>query len=129
MNTSRGKRGKKKVTPRNHPSPWGSALWDHLEEIKALRGQRKKWQEITDHLVGQYGIKITHRAVRNFFVRSLDPNRRIPAGFEGTAIAGASPRPAQRAAGKVHDLTEPDFLSTIAPAQQPRQFKIIQPNS
>ena len=82
--------------PDNLPKAFQSPLWPHLEEIRALRRARKMWVEIAQHLEQKHGIKMTYRAVRNFFVRATNPNRRIPAGLEeyvGAAPALPSPTP------------------------------------
>lgn len=71
---------KKKGGPKEHPKPWASALWGYRDEIHGLRLQRKTWQEIADHLEQKHSVKITSRAIRNFFVRSRDP--KLPAGLE-----------------------------------------------
>jgi hypothetical protein len=72
----------KKGMPKEHPVAWASPLWPHLETIRSMRRQRKKWTEIADHLANDHGVKVTFRTVRNFFKRSTDPNRKLPLGFE-----------------------------------------------
>lgn len=71
-----------RTMPENPPKAFQSPLWPHLEEIRSLRRARKTWLEIAEHLQQRHGLKITLRAVRNFFVRATNPNRRIPAGLE-----------------------------------------------
>jgi hypothetical protein len=104
--------------PQDHPRPFGSVLWDHLEEVRTLREERKTWPEIVRFLQAHYDLTITAAAVRNFFVRSRNPKRRIPAGFERTAVAGVAQTDqrssAQRAAprskaGGIPVKTEPDY--------------------
>ena len=88
--------------PDKPPKAFQSALWPHLEEIRSLRRARKMWPEIAEHLHQKHGIRMTYRAIRNFFVRATNPNRRIPIGME--EHVGAPPRqpvpagPAQPAA-------------------------------
>jgi hypothetical protein len=80
--------------PREHPKPYQSKLWDHLEEIRAMRHARKMWPEIAEHLKAAHGIEVSYRTVRNFFVRTRKPKQRIPAGFEGILGVAAKPSPA-----------------------------------
>lgn len=77
MNSGR----KKNKGPKQHPGPWGSQLWDHLEEIRRLRRARTKWKDIAKALEAQ-NVTITASALRNFFVRSRDPKLKLPAGLE-----------------------------------------------
>jgi hypothetical protein len=79
--------------PRDHPGPWGSVLWDHLEAIRDLRRKRKRWSDIAVHLEKEHGVKITSRAIRNFFARAI--KAKLPLGFEPTSLLPkASPTPA-----------------------------------
>lgn len=78
----------------DHPGPWGSPLWDHLETIRTLRMQRKTWKQIAEAL----DVETTPRAVRNFFVRSRNPKRKVPAGLEDTIIGGPTSVKNQRPA-------------------------------
>jgi hypothetical protein len=55
-------------------------LWPHLEQIRALRFQRKKWKDIQAIIATEHGVKVTERAVRNFFVRSR--TAKLPVGLE-----------------------------------------------
>ena len=90
--------------PKEHPKPFQSQLWPHLETIREMRRARKTWAEITKHLQTQ-GVTVSYRTVRNFFLRTRSPKRRIPAGFE--EALGVVPKqpatvpagPAQPAAG------------------------------
>ena len=80
--------------PAVHPKPFQSALWNHLEEIRQMRRARKMWIEIAAHLKEAYGVEVSYRTVRNFFIRTRSPNRRIPAGFEeslGAPLAHPGP--------------------------------------
>src|SRR6266403_6237395 len=72
----------KKNTRTDHPGPWQSKLWDHLEEIRSLRRARATWKDIAAQLGEKHGVQITAAAVRNFFVRSRNPNLRLPDGLE-----------------------------------------------
>ena len=65
-----------KTMPKDHPVAWGSPLWPHLELIRSMRRQRKKWADIADHLEADHGVKVTFRTVRNFFKRATDTHRR-----------------------------------------------------
>ena len=86
---------KKKPTkhkmPTEHPKPFQSKLWDHLPEIQELRRRRKTWAEIARHLKDAHGLELSYRTVRNFFLRTRSPKRRIPAGFE--EALGVLPKP------------------------------------
>ncbi|HEV2947210.1 MAG TPA: hypothetical protein VGX70_07525 [Gemmataceae bacterium] len=77
--------------PAVHPKPFQSALWNHLEEIRQMRRARKMWAEIAAHLKEAHGLEVSYRTIRNFFIRTRSPNRRIPAGFEESL--GAQPVP------------------------------------
>src|SRR5260370_5069196 len=63
----------------------------HLEEIRQMRRDRKMWAEIAAHLKEAHGLEVSYRTIRNFFIRTRSPNRRIPAGFEESL--GAQPVP------------------------------------
>src|SRR5438309_630886 len=73
----------RKPAPREHPGPWGSVLWDHLDEIRALRRKRKRWEDIALHLEKERGVKLTSRSIRNFFARAV--KAKLPLGFEPIA--------------------------------------------
>ena len=77
--------------PAVHPKPFQSVLWNHLEEIRQMRRARKMWAEIAAHLKEAHGLEVSYRTIRNFFIRTRSPNRRIPAGFEESL--GAQPVP------------------------------------
>jgi hypothetical protein len=66
----------------SHTGPWGSVLWDHLNEIRVLRIKRKSWKDIASQLKIEHGIEVQPRTVRNFFVRSRSPKLKIPAGLD-----------------------------------------------
>jgi hypothetical protein len=89
MSKKRTKVGKI-VVPKHHPVAWQSALWDHLEEIRALRRKRQTWRQIAQQLRDEHRLEISYQAVRNFFVRATAPKRRIPVGLEH--VVGATPR-------------------------------------
>jgi len=109
---------KQKRGPLEHPGPWVSELWNHLEEIRTLRMQRKTWKQISKTLADKTpSVKITPRTVRNFFVRSRDPKLTLPAGLEHLRpIPPPQPAPDQPArevhARKETPETKPDPLST-----------------
>jgi hypothetical protein len=81
----------RKQMPREHPGPWGSVLWDHLDEIRSMRRARKRWLDIETHLRQQHGIRITQRAIRNFFARATDPKQKRPLGWEEPARPAPAP--------------------------------------
>jgi hypothetical protein len=68
----------KEVSAKGHPGPWGSVLWDYLEDIRKWRMARTKWIDVVVLLKNEKGIIITPAAVRNFFVRSRNPNLKLP---------------------------------------------------
>jgi len=76
--------------PKEHPKPFQSQLWPHLETIREMRRTRKTWVEVAKHLQTQ-GVTVSYRTVRNFFLRTRSPKRRIPAGFE--EALGVVPKP------------------------------------
>ncbi|MBV8228283.1 MAG: hypothetical protein JO232_24170 [Verrucomicrobia bacterium] len=74
---------KTKRGPKEHPGPWGSKLWDHLQEIRSYRRARMKWKDIAAELGKKDPpVVITPAAVRNFFIRSRSPKLKLPAGLE-----------------------------------------------
>src|SRR5258707_15799462 len=79
--------------PAVHPKPFQSALWNHLEEIRQMRRARKMWAEIAAHLKEAHGLEVSYRTIRNFFIRTRSPKRRIPAGFEESLGAQPVPHP------------------------------------
>jgi IS5 family transposase len=122
----------KPTMPKEHPKPFQSQLWPHLETIRQMRRERKMWTEIADHLKTK-GVTVSYRTVRNFFLRTRSPKRRIPAGFE--EALGVVPKlpaafregPAQPAVGATPDY-EPDIYDQAVEAlkqkeqqQQPKQ--------
>jgi IS5 family transposase len=98
----------KPAMPKEHPKPFQSSLWPHLETIREMRRARKMWTEIAEHLKTK-GVTVSYRTVRNFFLRTRSPKRRIPAGFE--EALGVVPK--ERAAvpsGPAQPATErPDY--------------------
>jgi IS5 family transposase len=80
----------KPTMPKEHPKPFQSSLWPHLDTIRQMRRERKMWTEIADHLKTK-GVTVSYRTVRNFFLRTRSPKRRIPAGFE--EALGVIPKP------------------------------------
>jgi transposase len=67
------------LPPREHPHAWGSALWDHLEEIRSLRKRRATWKAVAEALA-EKGVRRHPAVVRRFFKRAL--TTRLPDGFE-----------------------------------------------
>jgi hypothetical protein len=72
----------KKRTPKVHPKPYESPLWQHLETIRSLRRRRKTWAAIAVHLEESHGLTTSLRTVRNFFKRAR--SGRVPLGFNET---------------------------------------------
>ncbi len=58
-----------------------------------MRRARKMWAEIAAHLKEAHGLEVSYRTIRNFFIRTRSPNRRIPAGFEESLGAQPVPHP------------------------------------
>ena len=66
-----------------------------------MRRARKMWAEIAAHLKEAHGLEVSYRTIRNFFIRTRSPKRRIPAGFEeslGAPVPYPGPGPVQRSA-------------------------------
>jgi hypothetical protein len=111
-----------RTMPREHPRAFQSPLWPHLEEIRALRRARKMWVEIAEHLERTHHVKVSYRAVRNFFVRTQNPKRRIPAGLEEHVGAKpAAPVPPAAAAPAPADPFDPVTENPADPFKQWKQ--------
>ena len=62
------------------PKAWRSPLHAHLAEIRRMRRSRRTWQEITDYLTTQHGLRLTRSGLCHFFRRAT--RRPLPMGFE-----------------------------------------------
>jgi hypothetical protein len=104
--------------------PWQSKLWDHLEEIRSLRRARATWKDIAAHLGEKHGVQITAAAVRNFFVRSRNPNLRLPDGLEHLRPAPPEHPSGATPASAVHHAKKEtiDPLSTEVPDEPTELF-------
>jgi hypothetical protein len=129
----------KRTMPKNHPVAWGSPLWPHLDLIRSMRLQRKKWAEIAEHLKDDHGVDVTFRTVRNFFKRATDPNRKRPLGFPQssaqpvTAITtDAKPAPEVHAKNETKQSTGHTYEQWEAEERKKAKnqpFKTYNPNS
>jgi hypothetical protein len=100
-------------TPKIHPKPYESALWQHLDTIRLLRRQRKTWAAIAAHLQQAHGLKTSFQAVQKFFKRAS--GARIPLGFNDTGSTTntyGSPKPNAKPGAAPHD--DPFSVETIA---------------
>jgi ABC-type uncharacterized transport system involved in gliding motility auxiliary subunit len=70
-------------------------LWDHRDTIRALRKARRTWKEIGEHLQREHKLTLTHRTIRNFYVRYTKrlKSQTLPAGFEPESTAPDPARP------------------------------------
>jgi IS30 family transposase len=78
--------------PTEHPKPYQSPLWDHLETIVKLRRRRASWEAIAEHLNKTHGLNVSFQTVQRFLKRASDPNnprklKALPLGFEPNAAA------------------------------------------
>jgi hypothetical protein len=110
--------------PAVHPKPFQSALWNHLEEIRQMRRARKMWAEIAAHLKEAHGLEVSYRTIRNFFIRTRSPNRRIPAGFEESLGAQPVPHP-----GPVPGLALPAIPTKPVPVPGDPEFIVPEPET
>ena len=63
-----------------HPRPYRSRLWEHLDEIRQLRRRRWTWREITEHLHREHGVSVTLWTVQKF-ARRVANGKRQPLWF------------------------------------------------
>lgn len=59
----------KKGPPTQHPKPFQSVLWPHLELIRNRRRQRQPWRVIVEELHNQHGVQATLPTLMRFFQR------------------------------------------------------------
>lgn len=76
---------KKQPVRQEHPRPYGSPLWPHLDLIRSERQARKTWEEIAQKLHTEHGITTNFRTVHAFFKRVSQRARKgqeeLPLGF------------------------------------------------
>jgi hypothetical protein len=108
---------KRKAPPRQHPPRGGSALWAHLDTIRAMRRARRTWAEIALVLERDHGIKTSLGTVRNFFKRA---SANVPLGFE---------MPANGADKSVHPVAMSVLDEAVEAARDKRQpvFRVTTP--
>jgi hypothetical protein len=63
-------------------APYRSALWEHAEEIRALRLKRQSWRAIARQLEEQHGLKMAPNTITRWFERGAAKRWRVPMGFE-----------------------------------------------
>ena len=66
-------------------APYRSALWEHVEEIRALRLKRQSWRAIARRLEEQHGLKMAPNTITRWFERAAAKRWRVPMGFEEAA--------------------------------------------
>jgi hypothetical protein len=67
--------------PKGSP-PYRSALWEHVQEIRALRLKRQSWRAIATQLEEQHGLKMAPNTITRWFERGAAKRWRVPMGFE-----------------------------------------------
>jgi hypothetical protein len=60
----------RKIPGTEHPRPFESVLWEHLEMIKSLRKKRFTWKQVSDELGGK-GVIIHPTSCCLFYNRFL----------------------------------------------------------
>jgi hypothetical protein len=134
-NPARRKAGQE-AAAKDHPGPWGSVLWDHLEEIRKWRMARTKWTDVVVRLKEEHNITITAAAARNFFVRSRNPNLKLPDYLEHLRATPPSPptpsQPAEDVNAKEEnkgDVYDEALDAHLKQKQKPKTppFKITKP--
>ena len=93
-----------------------------------MRRARKMWAEIAAHLKEAHGLEVSYRTIRNFFIRTRSPKRRIPAGFEESLGAPVPHRGPVPASALPVTLTKPVPVpgdpEFILPAETPPELSI-----
>ena len=89
-----GKKPAKTFPPTEHPRPFQSILWQHLELIRLRRRQRHPWRVIVEELQNQHGITTTQSTVMRFFKRARarlqEGSKGLPLGFD-EIVEGSKP--------------------------------------
>ena len=98
----------------NHPAPFESALWPHVELIKKLRLGRKTWVSIAAILQKQHGVSVKPVTIYNFLKRYAKRARAgtLPLGFE--PITPPSSQPSE---------IEPTSTTKLSPSQIDKDIK------
>jgi hypothetical protein len=63
-----------------YPAVVPLALWQKVQEARRAFARAKFGESF--NLKEAHGVEVSYRTVRNFFIRTRSPKRRIPAGFE-----------------------------------------------
>jgi hypothetical protein len=97
------KKAAKPNPPTEHPKPYQSPLWDHLDTIAKLRRRRQPWESIAEHLNNAHGLNVSYKTVQRFFKRASDPAnprklKALPLGFD-PSVAVTVQEPIQRSSG------------------------------
>jgi hypothetical protein len=120
-----------------HPAPFASALWAHVETIKRMRLARKSWVAIARHLETDHGIKVSPPTLYNFMRRYARRARAgtIPLGFEPLQVAPPSsvyPKPTLPKsegapdpddAGSIYDQAQEEALRQKTESKPPLEAK------
>jgi hypothetical protein len=78
-----------------------------------MRRARKMWAEIAAHLKEAHGLEVSYRTIRNFFIRTRSPKRRIPAGFE-ESLGAPVPHPGPVPGDPEFILPEPEMSPELS---------------
>lgn len=71
------------VPPKDHPKPFQSVLWSHLDLIRSRRRRRQPWRVIVAELETEYKIKTTAPTLMRFVKRVSD---RTPEGAKSPIL-------------------------------------------
>ena len=75
-------------------APYRSALWRHVEEIRAVRLKRESWRAIARHLEERLpGLKTAPNTITRHFERGAAKRWRVPMGFEEATPKRKLPMP------------------------------------
>jgi len=92
-------------------APYRSALWEHVEEIRALRLKRQSWRAIARELEELHSLKMAPNTITRWFERAAAKRWRVPMGFEEAAPKRELPM----AASSVSD----PFSVEVGPIESP----------
>lgn len=85
---------KKKQPVRNHPRPFRSPLWPHVDLIRSERQAHKTWEEIAQKLQREFGITTHFTTIYNFLKRVSERNRKgkrkLPLGYDPVSDSAPS---------------------------------------
>ena len=62
------------------PKPFQTPLWEHLDEIRAMRRRKRTWREIAQWLSTEHNISVRHNTVLAFFKR-VSRRKQPPLGY------------------------------------------------